>query len=484
MESTGDVILGIDIGTTACKAVALRGDGSIVAKGDGEYPLLSPEPGAAEQALEDIFRGVSSAIEGALAGIASQKLMAVSFSGAMHSLVAVQEDGTPLGHAVTWADNRSGDEAAALRENSHYARTGCPVAAMYHPARLRWLKHHAPEHFAKADRFVAIKDWIIHRLTGRWATDVSLASSTGLLDIHTQQWHGPSLELAGIGREKLADLVAMTAAAGQVRGSQPLPEGLPIIAGGSDGAMANIGAGSGNPGRTVITIGTSGAIRTVMARPHMDARERTWCYALSPDRYLVGGAINNGGLVVKWVRDRFYPEAGGEAGYQAMMRDADVIGPGSDGVMMLPYLAGERSPHWSPDATAAIVGMSLHHTRAHVARAAAESVAYCLADVWQAINLPRHDDQPVRLTGGITRFPTWAQIVADVLNVPLLPVDAADASALGAAVTGHAAFGMNVTPTQTTGNTIAPSAQRHAIHAERLKLFRAMWPMARARQGC
>src|SRR5690606_11284051 len=120
-----------------------------------------------------------------------------------------------------------------------------------------------------------------------------------------QQWHGASLELAGIGREKLADLVAMTATVGRVRSGQPLPEGLPVVAGGSDGAMANIGASAGDPGRTVITIGTSGAIRTVMARPHLDADERTWCYAISPKRYLVGGAINNGGLVIKWVRDRF-----------------------------------------------------------------------------------------------------------------------------------------------------------------------------------
>jgi gluconokinase len=170
-------------------------------------------------------------------------------------------------------------------------------------------------------------------------------------------------------------------------------------------------------------------------------QERTWCYLLAEERWFAGGAINNGGLAVQWVRDMFYPELSDEAGYQRLFQDAVQISPGSDGVTLLPYFAGERSPYWNADARAMITGLGLEHDRRHVARAVLEGVAYRLGEIWEALGAP-DSAEPIRLTGGILQSPAWAQIVCDVIGSPLVAVDAGDASAIGAAMLGFVALGL------------------------------------------
>jgi gluconokinase len=280
---------------------------------------------------------------------------------------------------------------------------------------------------------------------------------------------------------QLPELVAPTTVVGKISPEVSrltgLPGGLPVVAGASDGGLANLGSGAVNPGEMVITVGTSGAVRRMVAQPWLDPLARTWCYVLLEDRWFCGGAINSAGLAVQWVREKFYPELTPEAGMQRLMGDAGKINTGSDGLFFLPYFAGERSPHWNPALRASLHGLSLEHQRGHVARAVLEGVAYCLRDVWVVLTQDQAQVALARLTGGITQSPVWTQIVTDVIGVPVLPVEAADASAIGAGMLGAYGLGLVDSLGFSSGNSasrpmIYPDQTRHALYLALHENFR------------
>jgi gluconokinase len=488
------MIIGLDLGTTAAKSVALTAGGNVLAEASASYPLLTPAAGRVVQRPEDLWKGVLECLHQLAQQVEVGRAAGLALSGAMHSLLPVTADGKPLAPALTWADERAAGQATALRQSTDvqvlYQSTGCPLQATYHPARLRWwLEEGIPQ---DTRFFPGLKDWILHRLTGRWATDIGLASTTGLLDIWQRQWADEALALAGISAEQLLPLVSpaaivgeVTAAAGAATG---LPPGLPVVAGTHDGGLANLGAGGDKPGDLVITVGTSGAVRLLVDNPVLDSQMRTWCYLFSDDLWLAGGAINNGGLALQWIRDHCFRDLSGNwlARTEALMEEVAEVPPGAGGIIALPYLAGERTPHWDAESRATIHGLSLEHTRAHVARALLEGVAFSLAEVLQAVEsgLDRALDRsrPVRLTGGITNSALWSQIVSDVLGLPLLPVQRADASALGAATLGLHALGLadhlRVPGGESGADSpliIRPDRQRHAFYSKRLRLFRSLY---------
>jgi len=479
-----DSVIGIDVGTTACKVVAVDIAGSVYATASADYPLLQPEPGAAEQDTADIWQAVCRAIVAVAREVRASRLAAVSLSGAMHSLIALDESNQSLTNAMTWADTRCTD---AIEEHvAGYARTGCPNQPIYHPARLRWLKNKQPDCFDTAARFAGIKDWLVWKLCGRWATDYAMASATGLLNIHDLSWDESTMALAGVCAEQLPDVMVPWSVVGKIDAKASdltgLPVDLPVVLGTSDGAAANLGAGAGEANETVITVGTSGAVRHMVNQPRLDPEHRTWCYAMWPNHWLAGGAINNGGLAVKWLAQRFYEVDYWRDALPQIVKDVQTIEPGSDGLMLLPYFAGERSPHYRTDATGAFIGMNLSHTRAHLARATVEAVAFCLADVAQAVGLDASDGKAVRLTGGITHMQPWCQIVADVLGVSIEPIDVADASAIGAALLGHWAAG-HVPVEQCwwrgrNANVIHPDREAHQAYQTLHQQFRARWALA------
>jgi gluconokinase len=261
-----------------------------------------------------------------------------------------------------------------------------------------------------------------------------------------------------------------------------LPVGLPIIAGANDGGLANLGSGAYLPGQSVITVGTSGAVRHLLDRPVLDRFERTWCYLLDEGCWFRGGAINNGGLALQWVRQRFYSELPEAEGYERMWIEAASVDAGAAGLLALPYFVGERSPHWNATARAALVGLGLEHTRAHIARAVMEGVAFCLADVWEALAESSPLGVPSRLTGGITRSQLWRQIVADVLGVRLACLEAADASAVGAAMLGLQALGVvdaySLASRMEPGVIIEPDPERHIFYEKRHTAFQALYQRA------
>jgi gluconokinase len=463
-----DYVIGLDLGTTACKAVAMDSSGTVVGAASANYPLYAPQSGWAEQDPQEILRGALNALAALAAKINPAAVGALSLSGAMHSVVLLDAQDQPLGRALTWADQRAAAQVESLRtqaDNRHvYELTGCPLVSIYYPAKLRWCLENLPFKFS---RVAAIKEFVLNRLTGEWASDFCLASATGLVDLRQRCWAPEMVSLAGIAPTQLPPLVDSHSVVGKLSPEMVrqtgLPEGLPVVIGGSDGGMAMLGAG----GSTVITVGTSGAIRRVVTAPLLDRHSRTWCYIQDETHWLAGGAINNGGLVAQWAREKFYPQES----FETMLAEAAEIPPGSGGVVFLPYLSGERSPHWNPWERALISGIGLEHSRAHIAHAALEGVAFCLAEVWEIVK----GSGPARLTGGITHAHLWAQILCDVLGAPLELMEAADASAVGVARLGWAGLGQAMPPLPQPDETLLPDPARHEIYTHFFQDFKTRY---------
>ena len=289
--------------------------------------------------------------------------------------------------------------------------------------------------------FVSLKDYLAYRLSGTLATDIGLASTTGLLELRSARWDEAALALASVTAAQLPELVSPTAQLGGLTetaaAATGLKAGLPIFSGSSDGGLANLGSGVAKPGETILTLGTSGAVRQVADAPQLGPARLTWCYLLLEGRYFAGGAINNGGLTLEWLRRTFYSELPEDRGYSQLLEDVAGVAGDADGLLCLPYLTGERTPHWNADLRASFFGVGAHHTRADLARAALEGVAFTLADVFELL---RPNTRPVQLTGGVTQAPFWAQLITDTLGTPTELNHVADASALGAAMLAQVAL--------------------------------------------
>jgi len=478
--------IGLDLGTTHVKSVALSASGRVLATAVRPVATTAAAPGQAEQDAEEVWAAAAGALGETAAAVGPRSIAALALSGAMHTCLPVAADGSALAPALTWADQRAAGICRRLRAGADlaglYRRTGCPLQPIYHIPKLRWWLEEAPAVGRRAARFVTLKDFVLRRLGGEWGADLSTWSATGLLDIRSCRWDEEALSLAGVQSSRLPPLESpfcagrLTASAA---GATGLPSGLPVIAGASDGALANLGCGAARPGQTVITVGTSGAVRRWETEPRLDPAQRTWCYLLAEGRWFAGGAVNNAGLAVQWVRDRFYADPGPEEGFPRLIEEACQVSPGAEGVRCLPFFAGERSPYWRADARAAFVGLGWEHRRSHLARAVLEAVAFRLADVWEALGEPP-GDEPARLTGGIVRSPAWAQLLCDVLGTELAAVDGADASAVGAALLAQAALDP-ATSVEELSARIRPTLRwrpdpaRHGTYRRLLEEFRDLY---------
>lgn len=471
------IVIGLDLGTTNTKAVALTHQGEIKAVTSRSYRLHTTRPSWVEQDPGEVWEGVLRVLSEIARQVPISNIIGICLSGAMHSLFPIDQKGSPLALAMTWADQRAAPLVPELRKrvDTHalYLRTGCPVQAIYHIAKLRWWLTHQSEIQGSVSRYIAIKDYVLFKLTGELATDLGLASSTGLFDIYRQQWDLEALTAAGVTAENLAPLVSPTCVIGKIKAEVAqltgLTQGLPIFAGSCDGGLANLGTGAYLPDQCVITVGTSGAIRRVVTQPLLDEQERTFCYLLYEDHWFAGGGINNAGLALQWVRENYYLDLPESDGYRQIFQDVAALPPGADGVVFFPYFTGERSPYWNTSVRAIIAGLGLEHGRRHIARAVLEGIAISLEEVWEALVSHGLPDLPVLLTGGITQSPVWAQIVCDVLGVPMAAVEAGDASAVGAAILGHFALGNIASVDQISAQikteaSWAPDPGNHAIY--------------------
>lgn len=449
-----EVVIGLDVGTTATKAVVFGLRSPWRHTVVREYPLLQPAPGWQVQDPQTVV----AAVMGALAEVVSQsrgaKVLAVSLSAAMHGLVGLDDTLRPLTPIVTWADSRAVDEGRLLRESGQGAAlhrtSGTPMHPMSPLTKLMWFSRHEPETAARARAWVGLKDLVVHALTGTLVTELSSASGTGLLDLGTRTWNPLAVDLAGIRDDQLPPVLPTTAALGlskSVANRVGLPTATPVVLGAADGPLGNLGTGAIEPGVVGLSVGTSGAARMVVPAPVVDDSGRLFCYALTDDAWVVGGAVSNGGIVVRWAGDVFGTGAidAGSADPQgsadARLLDlAASVAPGSDGLVMLPYLLGERAPLWDPGVPGAFLGVRHHHTRGHFVRAAVEGVALQLSAIVDGLDQVSPVTS-VRATGGVFRSPVWRDILASALDRPLHVTGGAEGSALGAAALGMLAIG-------------------------------------------
>jgi gluconokinase len=445
-----DVVLGVDLGTTHAKAAAFDASGAARGSAQREVPLASGTPGRAEQDPDALLAALEEAVREVLGGLSGQRVRAVACSTAMHSLLALDYGDRPLTRALTWADNRAAAQArelGALPGAGELARrTGTPISAMSPLAKLRWFRDEDPDAANRAARWVSMKDYLLLRLCGARAIDHSVASAMGLLDLDRLDWDDEALDLAGLRRDQLSTLVPTTAVVGglggEAAGRLGLEAGLPVVAGAADGCLENLGAGAVDPGVAAVTIGTSGAVRTMVDRPQGDPTNRLFCYALTPQRWVVGGPISNGGLVLRWARDRLFAELADQAEAEGRTPEerfgelAAAVPAGAGGLVCLPALVGERAPVWDPDLRGVLLGLTTDHGREHVLRALLEGVAYQLATVVEALQDNGHQLTTIHATGGFTASPQWLGIVAGVLDRPLAVPTAAGGATFGAAMLG------------------------------------------------
>jgi gluconokinase len=451
------VVIGLDIGTTSTKAVAFGPQGRIRGVHAVDYPLLQPHPSWAEQDPDTILNAVLDAVRHALlkAGATKEDVLAIGMSTAMHSLIALDEQHRPLTRSIIWADNRSIDQAARLKRElggeTIYRRTGTPIHPMSPLPKLMWLREEQPELFRQAAKFVSIKEYVLHRLFGEFVVDYSIASATGLFNLEKLEWDAEVLNLIGISPEQLSKPVPTTHV---LQGMDPdsatklgLPADVPFVVGASDGVLANLGVGAIGPGEVAVTIGTSGAIRTVTDRPCTDEQSRTFCYALTDRHWVIGGPTNNGGIMLRWLRDEFAApeiEVAGRLGldtYDLMIQYAERVPAGSEGLLFLPFLSGERAPYWNANARGMFFGISLHHKREHFIRAVLEGVIMSVFSVGVALRDLAGPAKDIRASGGFARSPLWRQILSDVLGREVLVPESHEASALGAATLALYALG-------------------------------------------
>jgi gluconokinase len=450
--SANEYILGVDIGTTSTKAMLFTPQGKALTQAAISYGLLSPAPDIQEQDPDEILAAVVNSVRRVIdqSQVNQRAIAGLSFSAAMHSLIAVDRQGNPLTRIITWADRRSAAWAQQIRADraapALYHRTGTPIHAMTPLVKLVWLRHEHPGIFEQSAKFISIKEYILHQWFNDYVVDYSIASGTGLFNMTTLDWDREALDMAGISRDRLSTLVPTTHVLRGIKAAYAehmgVPEQLPVVVGAGDGALANLGVGAIQPGLVAVTVGTSGAVRTVLDHPCTDPEAKLFCYALTDQHWVVGGAVNNGGLILRWVRDTLGDVEVDTAHlletnpYDILTAIAATVPAGAAGLIFHPYLAGERSPLWDADARGSFFGLALHHRKAHMIRAVLEGIVYNLNEVLEALRQLVGPVTSIRATGGFARSELWRQMLADVFNQEVLVPESYESSCWGAAILG------------------------------------------------
>jgi len=478
MSSPLIYMIGADIGTGSTKVIALLPDGSVQAVQQQGYITHLPQPGHSEQNPEDILQAVKHGIKEVVRQMGAAPA-AISFSSAMHSVMAMDAQHRPLTPLIIWADNRSQDIATALQPTEEgkalYHQTGVPIHPMSPLCKIAWLREEAPELFEQAAMFAGIKEYILHCFSGSYVIDHSIASATGMFDIRQRQWSAEALAFAGITPAQLPEPVPahyiLSALLPSIAAELGIPESTPLVMGASDGCLAQLGSGALAPGHATLTIATSGAMRMTVPAPVNDPQQRLFNYILDSKHYVTGGPVNNGGVALQWfVRDFLQKKAPEDL--NTAIQQALAIPPGAEGVICLPYLLGERAPVWDPHARGAFIGVNPRHTALHFMRAMLEGVAFGLLSIAQALQETAGPISKISVSGGFTHSPGWIQLMADIFQQPMYLGQEHDASAIGAAMVGYEALGLPYTsPAAMEEEVFTPREEGKAIYREHYHLY-------------
>ncbi len=459
-----DALVGIDVGTTGVKAIAVSPDGEVVASSEEGYPLSTPHPGWSEQDPDDWLRASEKAL-----GSLGVERRGLGFSGQMHGLVCLDERDRVIRPAILWNDQRTGAECEEIEERVGLARlialTGNRALPGFTAPKILWLRRHEPDTYARIRRIMLPKDYVRLRLTGEWAIDAADASGTLLFDVAGRRWSGDVLDALEIPAEWLPPVHESTE-----------------IAGAGDQQAAALGVGVIDPGRVSVVLGTSGVVfASLPAYAHDElARIHAFCHAV-PRTWEAMGVMLNAAGALRWFRDAFaegstYPELTEEAARWA---------PGVEGATFLPYLQGERTPYADPDARGSFTGLSLRHDRGALVRAVLEGVAFGLRDSLELLRELGVSPEAGRASGGGARSLLWLEIVATALGLPLELTAVEEGSAYGAALLAGVATGTYASAEEAVSacvrvrETVEPNPSWAAAYEEGYARFRSLYPALR-----
>jgi xylulokinase len=473
------VCVGLDVGTTGVKAIAVDAGGIVVARAERGYPLATPRPGWAEQNPEDWW----AATRAALGDLGPLEIIGIGLSGQMHGLVALDASDRVLRPAILWNDQRTAVECAEIEERIGLDRlialTGNRALTGFTAPKLLWLRRHEPEVFGRIARIMLPKDYVRLRLTGEWATDVADASGTLLLDVARRSWSAEVLDALELPAAWLPPALESPESTGVTIACDNVSQGIPVAAGAGDCAAAALGVGIDHAGPLSIVLGTSGVVFAALPsfRAEPQARVHAFCHAVPGGWHAMGVMLSAAGSL-QWFHDRLAPDIP----FERLVAEADAWQPGSEGLLFQPYLAGERTPHADPRARAAFVGLELRHDRGAMVRAVLEGVSFGLRDSFELLRGLGVEARSARVSGGGARSPVWLRIVASVLGLPLETTAVEEGSAFGAALLGGVAGGMfddvheAVARCVRIGTAIEPDISQGAAYDDLYGRYRALYP--------
>jgi xylulokinase len=478
-------MLGLDIGTSGAKAVVVRDDGEVVATGTADYPISHPFPLWSEQDPADWWAGARAALRSALdaSGVPANEVAALGLTGQMHGAVFLDDADAVIRPAMLWNDGRTGAQCEEIEHlvglDRLLAIAGNPALTGFQAPKILWLRQHEPEAYARVRRVLLPKDYIRLLLTGDYATDASDASGTLLLDLAARDWSAEILAALEIPRDWLPRVYEGPEVTGTLRddvaAALGLPPGLPVVAGGGDNAAAAVGTGIIREGFVSSSVGTSGVIfaHTDAFIPDPSGRLHAFCHAVPGKYHLMGVTLAAGGSM-QWWRETLDDGSS----FDEMATAAAAVPPGAEGLLFLPYLSGERTPHRDPLARGAFFGLTTRHTKAHMTRALMEGVIFSLRESVDIMRELGVEMDHARATGGGARGTLWRELQADIYRMPVARTTTEEGPAYGAALLAGVGAGI-YGDVEAASAKVALAPERHEPDAARAARYDALFALYR-----
>ena len=444
-----ELFMGIDVGTTNAKCMIFDVEGNVMASAAEEYPTYYPRPGWVEQDPEDWWRAVVTAVKRCLGRLKGERIAGIGVSSQREGVVLLGKDGRPLDRVMIWMDRRSLPQSEWIRRNYDvkeiYRKTGLIVDPTFTATKLLWLKENKPKLLEECEMLLQAKDYIIYKLTGVKITDFSIASRTMLLNVVKRDWAYELFEEWKLPQDKFPELKESDEVVGEVSEAASretgLEKGIPVVAGGGDRSCEVLGAGILDSSMVEESTGTGSTTATTLDSPLLDPEMRVvvTCHVIR-GKWCLEVGISTAGAVLRWFRDNLcLPEKLASSimnrrAYELMDMEAEYVPPGSHGLILVPFFMGARAPRWNPNARGILFGLSLYHSRAHIARAIMEGVAYELRKVMEVLRELGIEVREIRALGGGGKTPLWSKIKADVVGLKVSIPKVLDAACLGGAI--------------------------------------------------
>jgi len=476
------IVVGLDIGTTSVKAVAFDLKGNVINESEQLIQTYYPNPGFVEQKPNEIEKNSRKVLRDIFVACEDSNILNIGISCAMHSLICMDKDGTPLSDMLIWSDGRSSELVEKLDpqvKKNVYSKTGTPIHPMSPLLKLIWMKENDYEPYKQADYFMSMKEYLLYKWFDQRVVDYSMASATGLMNVKTLAWEEEALNLAGVTTTQLSEIVPPTkiieGLKPEVKEELTWPEDTPLVIGAADGQLANLGNGAIKPGEVAVTVGTSGAIRQLIEGQHVNTNGETFSYAFTENSSIIGGPTNNGGIALQWLKDLLEFEGS----HETFLNGAEKVDIGAEGLLFVPYVNGERAPVWNQEARGNFYGLSITHRRPQLVRAVLEGIVFNLYQIGQSLEEIAGKPTTISVNGGLSKSPLWVQILADVFGHEIQLADTHHGAAWGASWTALVATGQVESFEQIKENipidqVVKPNMQNHDAYQRVFKKYQQL----------